>query len=526
MASIGRITPAIISGTVDTTLALANINFDFSLLKVEAPQEFHGLGHSLSTSRRTEAEAGTVHTTARKLAAIFGSKLPSTPGLLEAYGLRASEIAKASTSVPQKDYGIFKDQVGIDGTSLWAAATSGEGAIHVHLLACLLARVWETSEAISIWVEMLESRKREIEIQFKKTGSVDMATYMAVRQEVSRKQLAEWDVSARAWLRVADAVKNRQQKQLLLIIGNLKNHVNSKPHLYENVMQVWQAGMEGMERLLGGSPQQMQSGEILLGLSAWHLYPDLNVLDTATTIVRQQDPLVHPNGILTIGLQMNDTSSSKGLHWSLPLAHLRFYGDPVPCKRKVGAEGWRLTLNEFHQAVLGCIFGGWNVIDADIESVAQWIVDLSNLITQRMTIENCLQPQHSWLCLLGNTALTFIQSTGVERQVYRQLVNLGRKHSSFLGKPPHPFLGLSETKRILQLTRDQENTIRILRQLAADAGVREEDGIIRYFSHMTGREEFATARPCDREVSKRTKSNVQKEPFKCCNFSALEEAKK
>jgi hypothetical protein len=34
--------------------------------------------------------------------------------------------------------GIFSDFTGADGTSIWAAATSGSGAISVHLLACML----------------------------------------------------------------------------------------------------------------------------------------------------------------------------------------------------------------------------------------------------------------------------------------------------------------------------------------------------------------------------------------------------
>ncbi|OAF60938.1 hypothetical protein VC83_02413 [Pseudogymnoascus destructans] len=83
--------------------------------------------------------------------------------------------------------------------------------------------------------------------------------------------------------------------------------------------------LEGVELLLSGSPQKMQSGELLLGLSAWHLYPDLNVLDVATAIVRQQDRLVPAYGILTIGFKRGDDYDVRGLQWSLPLAHLRYY---------------------------------------------------------------------------------------------------------------------------------------------------------------------------------------------------------
>ena len=40
MASIGRIALALASGTQETTLALANLNLDFSMIKLEAPTAF------------------------------------------------------------------------------------------------------------------------------------------------------------------------------------------------------------------------------------------------------------------------------------------------------------------------------------------------------------------------------------------------------------------------------------------------------------------------------------------------------
>ena len=60
MSALGRLTASVVSGTVDTTVALASFNFDFSLYKVEAPKEFAGLGSQLSTGRRLEAESGNI----------------------------------------------------------------------------------------------------------------------------------------------------------------------------------------------------------------------------------------------------------------------------------------------------------------------------------------------------------------------------------------------------------------------------------------------------------------------------------
>ena len=65
--SINRLVPGLGSASLDFAPALANLNFDFSLFKVEAPKEFEGVGSALSDFRRDKAEGGTPHVTARKL---------------------------------------------------------------------------------------------------------------------------------------------------------------------------------------------------------------------------------------------------------------------------------------------------------------------------------------------------------------------------------------------------------------------------------------------------------------------------
>lgn len=138
--SLGRITASLATGIADTTAALLNVNLDFTLVKITAPEEFSPVGAVLSSLRRENAESGSVHTTARKLGALFEFILPETPELIKAYGSRASEIATISQVKHHTNYGVFQSQVGIDATSLWASATSGDGAIKAHLLACVLAR--------------------------------------------------------------------------------------------------------------------------------------------------------------------------------------------------------------------------------------------------------------------------------------------------------------------------------------------------------------------------------------------------
>lgn len=200
MASIGRLALSAVSGTQEATMALVNANFDFSIVKMEAPVEYRELGNLLSPRRRREAEDGQVHVTARKLGALFADDLPAIPHLIRAYGIRASEITGDPNLNPCEDAsaGPFRGHVGIDATSIWAAATSGRGALHVHLLACLLARIWSGPEAISIWSELVAARSALLKERIRKSDEFSIATVTASQIEVTRERLAEWDASARS----------------------------------------------------------------------------------------------------------------------------------------------------------------------------------------------------------------------------------------------------------------------------------------------------------------------------------------
>ncbi|KAI1383641.1 uncharacterized protein F4822DRAFT_83596 [Hypoxylon trugodes] len=479
MANIGRFGLAAISNTLDSTQTLLSLNFDFSIAKFEPPREFHELGRCLTAGRRSIAEDGLLHITARRLAASFRPLLPQTPTLIKCYGLRASEIAKASTESLPDSVGVFTSQVGIDGTSIWAGATSGEGAIQVHLLACMLARIWSGPEATSIWVELLESRLQEIRNEFQKLGLMDVGVLSTTQQQIDRSQLAEWDASARAWLRIADAEKSLPQKQLLLIIENLSRKVNSKPSVYHSVMKAWISGLEGMESLLQNSPMGMQTGDLLLALSSWHLYPDLNILGPATKVIHQRDPLVPPSGILTIGMEPNGFISNGGLQWSLPLAHLRYYGDPVVRTGLVSTKGSRLSLVDFKMAVLGCVIGGWGVDDRGVEDALRWIKKLSRVIG-RLSEASSVMSGSSWLSILGEAAHMFLTSTGSNREFFTRVLNLGRNHAMFIGETSLPYFGMADVRRTLSLSNTIARKTEVLRSLANSMNFGQEQAIIRH----------------------------------------------
>ena len=234
MSNLGRLTAALGVAHNENTLALANINFDFSLFRVDAPKEFQALGANLSAHRRQAAEVGTPHRTARKLGALFEGVLPRIPKLARAYGQRVSEISRSQIWNPRasSSSGPFAAYMGADGTTIWAAATSGPSALPVLLLACMLARIWSGPEAISLWVEIVARRRREIEISCTGNEAHHLPLLLAAQQDITRSQLADWDASARAWLQTADEAKRLQQTQLMLIINNLQLPVNNSKNVY------------------------------------------------------------------------------------------------------------------------------------------------------------------------------------------------------------------------------------------------------------------------------------------------------
>ncbi|PGH15647.1 hypothetical protein AJ79_02240 [Helicocarpus griseus UAMH5409] len=302
--SVGRLQASLAAPTNEVVVAASNINFDFTLVKYEAPKEYQPLGQILSERRKHEAEHGSSHVTARRLGALFEGVCPSTPNLVKAYGERVSEISKSATDKASNQYSrsIFAAYTGVDATSIWAAATSSKAALHVHLLACMLARFWEPPEAISIWVELAKERRNE---NATKVESGDCFPFSlaaaAVQGDIPRAQLAEWDSSARAWVLTADDVKIRQQTQLQLVLKSISIPMTQVTSMYSSVIYVWTSALKAMENLISGMPQAIEEGATILGLSSWHLYPDMAVFGARNVSIRMGDSLIAEGGVLSLG---------------------------------------------------------------------------------------------------------------------------------------------------------------------------------------------------------------------------------
>ena len=494
MAPLGRLTAALGVAHNENTLALANINFDFSLIRVEAPPEFQLLGANLSDRRRQEAETGTPHRTARKLGALFEGVLPRTPELARAYGQRVSEISQSHRHNPRGNGsdGPFAAHIGADGTAIWAAATSGASAIPILMLACMLARIWSGPEATSLWVELVARRRHEIET----TCTDNEASLFAAQQDISRSQLADWDASARAWLRTADEARTLQQTQLMLVINNLQLPVSNNMSVYQSVIESSRFALLSMEKLLKGQPQRVQSGAFLLGLSAWHLYPDMVVHGTVTQKVDQNDDLFPIGSMVTLGLE-SSMEIGEGIYWSLPLAHLRYYGDPIQSSRSTVHDASRISIDQLVYVALGALFSGWVERSHETKKALSWFSDLSECFNRaatsmdgntqtvkgNCTIRNLLQGS-GWLKLLLATAASFVSLRERDKDIVGKLLALGhRRFRSFLAEAKHrppSYFGLREPSILFPLLKNDDERINTLRRFAEKSELDGTKVVIRY----------------------------------------------
>lgn len=539
MASFGDLHASINRFKSQATNALVDINFEVNFSKkiIPPPPEYLEIGQNLAASRRHEAQEGDRHILARRLGLLFKNKeqLPSSPHLIKAYGTRASEISRSSSANPQgnSSHGPFADIIGADGTTLWAAATSGRSAIQCHLLACLLARIWEAPEATSIWAEIIARRKDELRVQFSEQGELDSEVLFVMAEDCPRPHLRDWDSSARAWLRVADTVMAKRQTQLHLIVDNMHLPVNLKPDTYDSVMDAWASAMAQMERLLEGAPLQVCNGDILLGLLSWHLYPDMRYLSRKDQEVKQRDPLLEGRGILSLGLEPSPrmTRDRQAVFWSLPLAHLRFYGRlPVTRTRSIRmTDRDRITAHEMLWAMLSAYVLPWNDGEIPSKDLLQYVSDVTIELHWACGFEDKLsgkaddsnayqthskkspnswmarthgQAQDSWLTMLSRIALMYRDLLEDER--VRKIRNMGQR---FCLDFHQPFQSIFNTETFLMAARNLEDKINLLREIASSicSNSRERkdyDFIItykkEYLDPAQGSSwgfEYATARP-------------------------------
>ena len=216
----------------------------------------------------------------------------------------------------------------------------------------------------------------------------------------------------RSWLRTADEAKKVQQIQLRLVLDNISLPVSRNPSMCEAIIESLTNALEALNDLVQGKALRIQSGEVLLGLSSWHLYPDMSVLgNDAYHHIPLKDPLITPGGVITIGLQNRSPNADDGIYWSLPLATMRFYGHPVLSTGRVGLRDSQVTFHQFLCVVLGSIIQSWGWTKQDITIPLELLATLD--WRDSSAYKSILVP--NWLSMLLNTAKRYRAAFGPEK---------------------------------------------------------------------------------------------------------------
>jgi hypothetical protein len=263
----------------------------------------------------------------------------------------------------------------------------------------------------------------------------------------------------RAWLQYADSVKKVEQTNLRLVIDGANLPVSRDKELYSSVMTVWKHAMNAMNDLILGRPQRIHDGDIMLGLLSWHLYPDMTVLGVGnrTYHVPQQDQLVAPGGMITVGMGSREGVPDEAIYWSLPLAHMRFYGSAVNAERRHGLEESQVSYADFRYVLLGSALSSWGMEKDDLDLAMQWIILLGDSIINDSSQSVVLGDSHSlnWLVSLADCCRNFQRANDFEKKHGMALIMFGiRRCPKFLAnhdQHPLPLFDLTDMRSLMDV---------------------------------------------------------------------------
>ncbi|KAK0719487.1 hypothetical protein B0H67DRAFT_153818 [Lasiosphaeris hirsuta] len=119
------------------------------------------------------------------------------------------------------------------------------------------------------------------------------------------------------------------------------------------VTNSWKAALQFTESIVAGQPMAVRSGEVLLTMSSWHLYPDLEVLGNKPTTVRQKDPLI-ARGVNRYQWTRKSQYGHpvRNLVGALPLSRLRYYGKAVLATGLVSSSDSRVPIGHISSPLL------------------------------------------------------------------------------------------------------------------------------------------------------------------------------
>jgi hypothetical protein len=290
----------------------------------------------------------------------------------------------------------------------------------------------------------------------------------------------------------------------MLIINNVRKPVNTNQEPYESVVAAWTSGMDTMERLVCGTPQRVQDGAILVAITAWHLYPNMQVLSDRAKDINPGDKLM-VRSLLTIST-FDISGGREGVFWSLPLSRMRYYSPPVVTERSLASDTSRISIEEFQIVFLGAFVAPWSRICSDEERCCRLVIQLHNAYQRLDTVVP------SWFKILADAASRLVNSSGPSQAQNRKLLRLGsRRCSAFLHDPeydPPAMFGLEYFHVLIRCLTDVKERIKLLRDgTQRHSKARKPKLVLRYKKqspHVGTGHQYATVFPSTRTSHKRS----------------------
>ncbi|KAM5349422.1 hypothetical protein ACJ41O_005927 [Fusarium nematophilum] len=203
-----------------------------------------------------------------------------------------------------------------------------------------------------------------------------------------------------------------------------------------------------MEHLVNGMPQAVNEGSCLLALSAWHLYPDIVLAGSDKSPLKFCDQLVQSGGTLTLGLARPGDTKAQGVSWSLSLAHLNFYGRPVPRQASFDFESRKFNFEQLTQTIFGALLGSWGLTGPLAEYPAPFFLSLRQALErEHESTRSKTNPETRELCrqvlleashgvnILFRLASAYLDAKPFSDDLIHKLLALGGKRASRLIPP-------------------------------------------------------------------------------------------
>lgn len=182
-------------------------------------------------------------------------------------------------------------------------------------------------------------------------------------------------------------------------------------------------------------------------------------------------------GLLTIGLRNAGEVGPTAVSWSMPLAHLRFYGKPVKSHVSIGSVSSRVPFVRGMHVLLGILTSDWRSSHVDLTKLASFIISFAdslqaavrNILENRkatpessnqelLNLRRLLEKHRTfadfesvvyWPRMLPLQSQMYLQSSENEQSETTHYFALGRRrYGNALGRAqehPSPHFGLSHT---------------------------------------------------------------------------------